>query len=701
MAQQERYDRLDPEQLEVLHLAERPPLRLRWWLVIPFGIFLSCLQAYLNITFEFGGTNTALIASQVSIIAFSFLAILAFVINPLIRLTRIIRPFNRGELMALFAAMFVSGGIASFGLIDQVVPLIIMPWNPSFNVPQRQWETYVIPHLNQNLFITDVEAIRAVRTGFPDAENVWSHIPWALWLKPLALWLIFVFGVYILFYALSTLLYQSWARREKLVFPLARLPEDMMEDPGAKPGSLPSTIKSTVFWAGFLLAVGILGYNACVQAGWIRLQPLYLGIQQEELMKMLDKTIFRGIAEASYRFLAIYFIFIAVGIAFLLPLEISGSIWMYNLMSIGAIMVAIWTAAGSSSRSFTSDWLWENSFMSALGAGGMLAFAATYLFKAVLERWSFAREWNDERGKAGFFSFLISFLRAFGWGGILFLVSLIVIIGWLMWSGVPMHWAVIYISIVILMTVGLMRVVAEGGMYWFQLHTGPFHLAKMAGMAGNPKMAPTLGALMPTHWVLFLETKDHMAPAVLNSFKMQDETRASKRTFHLTVLFGIIATVAASVVTILYYGYKTGVDRGNRWFWTSGPRGLLEQTMRLISGEAIEVSHLITVLYVVGAIWVIVSFLMRRRFFWWLHPIGFAMIANPLATHLCFSFFLGWLFKKLTVKYGGRHMYAKVRPFFIGLILGEVLSCFFWSIIANVFEIQLKVDINRYHAHPY
>jgi hypothetical protein len=711
MADAERYARLDPEQLEVLHRAERPTLRLRWWLVLPLAAALSCLQAYLNIQFEFSGTNTALIASQVSIIAFAFLAILAFVVNPLIRVSRLITPLNRGEMMALFAAMFVSGGIASFGLIDQLVPLIIAPFNPSFNVPQRQWETHIIPHLNQALFITDTDAIRAMRTGFPDdpyiwsrvpdEANIWSRIPWSLWLRPLALWMIFVFAVYAMFYALSSLLYQSWARREKLVFPLARLPEDMLADPGAPAGSLPGILRNRVFWLGFGVAAGILAYNAFVQAGWIRMQPLYLGIFPDTMIKMLDGTVFKGIAENAYIFFSIYFIFIAVGIAFLLPLEISGSIWKYSLLSIGAIMVAIWMAAGSSSRSFPSDWLWDNSFVSALGAGGMLAFAATYLLKAVMERWGFAREWNDERNAKGFFPFLIAFLRAFGWGGVLLVASLAVIVGWLAWSGVPVHWSIIYLSIVILMTVGLMRVVAEGGMYWFQLHTGPFHLAKMAGMAGDPAMAGPFAKLMPIHSVLFLETKDYLAPAVLNSFKMQDETRAAKRMFHLAVLLAIVVTVAASVVVILMLGYKTGVDRGNRWFWTKGPRGLLEQATRLISGEGIDTPAWVPVLYVIGAAWVIASFLMRRRFFWWAHPIGFAMIANPLASHLWFSFFLGWLFKKLTVKYGGRHMYARVRPFFIGLILGEVLSCFFWSIIANVFRLNIRIDINRYNAHPY
>jgi len=129
MADKPAYERLDPEQLAQIQEAERPPLQIRWWLVIPLGMFLSVAQAVLNLMFEFSANASYLIATQISVIAFAFLIALAFVVNPLLRLTRIVAPFNRGEMMALFAAIFVSAGISSFGLADQLIPLIPAPFN--------------------------------------------------------------------------------------------------------------------------------------------------------------------------------------------------------------------------------------------------------------------------------------------------------------------------------------------------------------------------------------------------------------------------------------------------------------------------------------------------------------------------------------------------------------------------------------------
>jgi hypothetical protein len=95
---------------------------------------------------------------------------------------------------------------------------------------------------------------------------------------------------------------------------------------------------------------------------------------------------------------------------------------------------------------------------------------------------------------------------------------------------------------------------------------------------------------------------------------------------------------------------------------------------------------------------VVLSIVMRRRFFWWLHPIGFAMMTNPLMTQLWFSFFLGWCCKKMTVKYGGRHMFARLRPLFIGFIFGELMACIGWSLVAHVLHISdVSINLDRYY----
>jgi hypothetical protein len=696
------YRRIDPAQIDELQLAERPPLAIRWWIVLPLAVILAMAQSFLVLSFEFGVMGTyvfssggvCLVATQISIIAFSTLIILGLVVNPLLRVTGVIAPFNRGEMMTLFAAMFVSAGISTFGLVDQLLPLIAMPFNPQYNIPQRGWDKDIVPFLNPSLYISDPAVIEKFRQGVPDGHPVWTEVPWGVWFKPLAYWMIFVFGIYLMFYSLSMLLYDSWARREKLIFPLARLPEDMMHDEGAAPGTLPSTLKSPLFWVGFILVFALLSYNGACQAELIRgLKPITLGVKAAELKDMLSNSVFKGLSEnppAQYQF-GILIIFVAVGIGFLLPLEISASIWIYYLMAMGMFLVCFWTAAAASVKSFSSDWLWENHFVSALGAGGLLAYSAAALTKMVIERVQDSGTMGEEAEVEA------RAWRIVGWDGLLFIASIVICLGWLAWCKVPVHWGLAFLAVVILVTVGLMRVVAEGGFYWFQLHVGPFHLAKMAGgwaAAHKAVVAP----LMPIYSVLFLDIKTFMAPAVMNSFKMQDETRASRRWFHTIVVSAIIVTVLTAFVTILYLTYKMGANRASNWFFTSGPRSLLDQTQRLASGTAASMGGEFNWLfYTLGGAWVLFSLFMRRKFFWWLHPIGFVMLANPLITQLWFGFFLGWCCKKMAVKYGGRHMFARLRPAFIGLIFGQLVAAFLWTVTAAWRGWgSVKIDINIY-----
>ncbi len=652
------YKRIDAAHLEAMRQLERPALRIRWWIVLPLAVVLAVAQAALNLRLENGAKGVALIATQISIIAFAFLILLSVVLNPLLRLTRLMEPFNRGEIMTLFAALCVSAGISSFGLVDQLVPLIATPFNSQYATPQSGWTQDVTPYLNRALYITDMARIKEYREGFPSTEGLWRKIPWALWIKPLALWMIFVFAIYGVFYSLAMLLYDSWARREKLIFPLARLPEDLLSDEGAAAGTLSSTLHSGPFWIGFLFVLLLLSYNGVCQAELIRgLNPLGLGFDQSKLRQMLANSIFRGIADSGSYKLRILVIFTAIGISFLIPLEISASIWIYYLAGIAMFLVAFWTAAGASVTSFQSDWLWENHFVTSLGAGGLLAYSAAALVKMVADRAEALRQAAKGR-RLGAADWAVRLPASMGWGGLLFVASSVAAIGWLAWCKVAWYWGAGFLAVIVLVTVGLMRVVAEGGIYWFHIHAGPFHLAKSFGAtAAVPK--GVLAPLMPIYSVLFTDIKTFMAPAVINSFKMQEETRAARRWFHAIVIAAILATVAASFVAILCIVYSVGANRAEGWFFTVGPQSLFNNTQVLVSGGGAAAGKHNWIFYLIGAGWVLLSIGLRRKFFWWLHPIGFVMMANPLITAIWFSFFLGWCCKKLAVRYGGP---AHVRP---------------------------------------
>ena len=82
----------------------------------------------------------------------------------------------------------------------------------------------------------------------------------------------------------------------------------------------------------------------------------------------------------------------------------------------------------------------------------------------------------------------------------------------------------------------------------------------------------------------------------------------------------------------------------------------------------------------VGSTVMALLLLARRLWVWWpLHPIGFPI--SSTFHWMAFNAFLAWLIKGPILRYGGVRTYRRVRPFFLGLILGHfIIFGVFWII---------------------
>jgi hypothetical protein len=71
------------------------------------------------------------------------------------------------------------------------------------------------------------------------------------------------------------------------------------------------------------------------------------------------------------------------------------------------------------------------------------------------------------------------------------------------------------------------------------------------------------------------------------------------------------------------------------------------------------------------------QFFLRSPF----HPLGF-VYGTGLGTLIWGSALVGWACKALVVRYGGALAYRQLRPFFLGLIAGELLMRLIWALVA-------------------
>ena len=76
---------------------------------------------------------------------------------------------------------------------------------------------------------------------------------------------------------------------------------------------------------------------------------------------------------------------------------------------------------------------------------------------------------------------------------------------------------------------------------------------------------------------------------------------------------------------------------------------------------------------------------MRHKFLWWpLHPLGLTVAGSRVMDWTWFSIFLAWLVKVIALRYGGPKVYRSLRPFFLGLVLGQFVSVGIWTIIDGI-----------------
>jgi len=73
---------------------------------------------------------------------------------------------------------------------------------------------------------------------------------------------------------------------------------------------------------------------------------------------------------------------------------------------------------------------------------------------------------------------------------------------------------------------------------------------------------------------------------------------------------------------------------------------------------------------------------MRMRFFWWpFHGVGYALSGSIYMDWVWLPFFVGWVTKAAILKFRGIKSYRDLRPFFLGLILGEFTIGSLWNLI--------------------
>jgi len=598
-------------------------------------------------------------------VIFPFFVIVT-VVNVLLKLVARRFALKPSELALIFIMGLVGSTIPTFGLTGYLISNIAAPYY--FASPENEWEKYIFPHMADWLIPTNAHReLTYFFEGLPKGEA----IPWGVWLGPLFWWLSLAGTVFFVSLCIIVILRKQWVEHERLVFPLAEVPLELVRD--SDDGRLlPGFMRPTIFWFGFGLPLFVVGWN--MVGYWITSWPTI------NLLSWRVVPLPKGYGQI---LLNIYFPI--VGFAYLINLDVALSVWLFRVVDV--VEEGIFNQFGIACKG--NDPYSEAAPAVAWQAWGAmvvmvivgLVMARRHIKQVFRKAFTGARDVDDSDE-------LFSYRTAvFG-----LLLGLIYICVWLYGAGMPPHVIALFLFGVFVGYIGVTRIVVEGGLVYLRtpLIPQPFVLRVLGTQAIGEKGLVSLAQSMS--W--YCDVKCFFMAGVAHAAKLADLIRVRKRAVVWAIVIAVVVGTVSSMWFTLYAGYREGAYNYGDWIFMGGglkvggatyPLLYFTEAMKTPVDFASPDTQRILYMGIGGAAMAVLTVL-RLAFHWWpVHPLGLAVCSTLPIRCTAFSVFLAWAAKSIIMRLGGIRLYRSIKPFFIGLIVGHFTGCGISFVVDMIF----------------
>ena len=587
-----------------------------------------------------------------SILALFFLAV--FVNVPLKKFAHHLA-FSSSELIVIWVMLIVTLGIPSMGFLQFLLPTLVAI--SYFATPENDWSETLHHHIPEWLVISDRNAVR----NFYEGVNQSGFIPWSIWLKPLCIWTLFALVFYFTTLCLSILLRKQWIEHEHFSFPLVQIP---LEIAAASPkGQLFNAFfKNRFLWLGMSLPILLHLING-LHAHFPNIPEIP---RIYNIHRMFHGKPWHTLGWWPAVRIVIYFS--VIGIAAMLTLEVSFSLWFFFLFF--KLQYIIMNAIGLEINPWIS--------CSRQVMGGYLIFVPAifwigrgHFFDVIRKTFSRGNQRlliDDTNEPLPYRKALLGFLIGF---------TTIVIFCWI--AGISVWVSLIVMLAIFITSIVLSWMVVNGGLLLVQAPFFPSEYITI--VAGSSVIDSRSLALLGFQRGFFRDWGEFMMPNFLHNFRVLQGNKFSQKKILSILFLSITVAVIVSAYTSLDLIYGKGALNLQRWVYVNAPRNYFQQMSNMIQFPTHtrwnEVYSMIG-----GASFTFFLLWVRHHFIWWsLHPIGYLLGATYPPFHLWFSVFVGWLIKYCVLKFSGPAGNNKLRFVCLGLILGEYLMVGLWMII--------------------
>ena len=642
------------------------------------GLVLACGLAALNAWIENVSNVHFLGGVQMPFGAIVSLAVLVLMINgplkwlrrALPRISHAAPPLSSAELLTIYMMMVFAALVSTPGNENSV--LTVGPALFYFSTRENGWANLFYSHIPANFAPgwNGTTFQKEVIEPFYVGGLTPAQIPWHAWSAMLIAWGIFTVLLYCVLFFASLVLRRQWIENEALSFPLVQLPLQMVE--GGSGENAPPTGEfwlNRAMWAGTILAMAfhlLRGLNNYFP-DW----PIVPSFQGNAFKIELTEVPWNSAGTTG-----VEYFFGAIGIAFLLTRELSLSFWVFFFLFKFQMVAA--TMLGFPAASLPKDtYLGRPTFITNQSVGGWLMMAALLLWSA---RGHIQMLWREVR-HPGASNLNEPFSPRLIFAGLL--LSTLGLGAWCWFAGLNFGAALAFFGLYMLASLVLARLVVEGGFLFPQVTFGPLEVLTGSVMGSSAMGAATLTKLTFLGPGMFSDMRANLLPAYLHSLKIAFDLKLHPRQTRRLMwcsLAAVVATLAVSTFVTITSLYGNGGLATYGWYSQGAAVNAFSGTATMISKQpGVSASNWGWIATGAALVWAMAF--ARARFVWFpFHPLAFIVSSGYPISRLWLSFFIGWATKSLLLKFGGQDSVQAVRPFMIGLILGNAAAMVLWMI---------------------
>src|SRR6266566_1825012 len=240
-----------------------------------------------------------------------FILLLFVAWNALLRRWQPRLAFRRGELLLIYVMLSISTGICGMDFIQVLMQIIAFPFY--FATPGNHWAQTLFPILPKWLTVRDETAITPFFRG---QSTLYTREHLAAWLVPTLDWTAFGTALIVVMMCLNVLFRKQWVDRERLTFPVIHLPLEMIDNPGP-------LFRNRLMWGGFALAASISLLNG--------VNYLFPAVPSIQVTQFDLAPFITGKPWSAVGWTPIAFYPFAIGLGFLLPVDLLFSCWFFYL----------------------------------------------------------------------------------------------------------------------------------------------------------------------------------------------------------------------------------------------------------------------------------------------------------------------------------------------------------------------------------